>query len=267
MKKIFSFLALNKHHGLFISCTILSFFLLFSNNSTQNVELFRARAIDFFSTFYKPVTWIKYSYTLDEENALLRKKVLQLSLQVSTMQFLEHENQRLQNLLSFKRENQLTLLPSKVINKGILPNINSLTIDIGKQSGVEKNDPVLTPKGVIGKVLIAGEYSSIVQIINDINYRLSVRIMPKGNTGILRWYGNNKCQIREVQKNASVGVGDGVVTSGFSDIYPKNLPVGTVSGIIDKSGSFEKIILVQITEDIESLIDVFVILNENNVSN
>ena len=128
MKKIFSFLVLNKHHGLFISCTIFSFFLLFSNNSTQNVELFRARAIDFFSTFYKPVAWVKYSYTLDEENALLREKVLQLSLQVSTMQFLEYENQRLQNLLSFKRENQLTLLPSKVINKGKLPNINSLQL-------------------------------------------------------------------------------------------------------------------------------------------
>ena len=267
MKKIFSFVVENKHHVLFIICTLLSFSLLFSNNSTKNVALFRARAIDLFSTLYKPVTWIKYSYTLDEENTLLREKVLQLSLQVSSMQFLETENQRLQNLLSFKRENQLILLPSKVINKGILPNINSLTIDVGKESGVEKNDPVLTPKGVIGKVIISGEYSSIVQLINDINYRLSVRILPKGNTGILRWYGNNKCQIREVQKNASVRVGDGVVTSGFSDIYPKNLPVGTVSGIIDKSGSFEKIIIVHITEDIESLLDVFVILNENNVSN
>ena len=58
-----------------------------------------------------------------------------------------------------------------------------------------------------------------------------------------------------------------MVTSGFSDIYPKDLPVGTVSGIIDKSGSFEKIILVQITEDIESLLDVFVILNGKNESN
>jgi rod shape-determining protein MreC len=96
---------------------------------------------------------------------------------------------------------------------------------------------------------------------------LSVRILPKGNTGILRWYGNNKCQIREVQKNASISVGDGVVISGFSDIYPKDLPVGTVSGIIEKSGRFEKIILVQITEDIESLLDVFVILNGKNESN
>ena len=267
MKKIFSFIVQNKHHVLFVSCTFISFSLLFTDNSTKNIELVRSRVIDLFSSLYKPITWIKYSYTLDKENALLREKVLRLSLQVSSMQFLKTENQRLQKLLSFQRENQLTLLPSKVINKGILPNINSLTIDVGKETGVQKNDPVLTPKGVIGKVLISGEYSSIVQLINDINYRLSVRILPKGNTGILRWYGNNKCQIREVQKNASVSVGDGVVSSGFSNIYPKNLPVGTVSGIIDKSGSFEKIILVQITEDIESLLDAFVVLGEKNESN
>jgi rod shape-determining protein MreC len=267
MKKIFSFIVENKHHALFISCTLISFSLLFTDASTKNVELFRSRVIDIFSSLYKPVTWIKYSYTLDKENTLLREKVLQLSLQVSSMQFLESENQRLQNLLSFQRENQLTLLPSKVINKGILPNINSLTIDVGKKAGVLNNDPVLTPKGVIGKVLISGETSSMVQLIKDINYRLSVRILPNGSTGILRWYGNNKCQIREVQKNALVRVGDGVVTSGFSNIYPKDLPVGTVSGIIDKMGSFEKIILVQITEDIESLLDVFVVLGESNVSN
>ena len=84
---------------------------------------------------------------------------------------------------------------------------------------------------------------------------------------ILRWYGNNKCQIREVQKNATVRVGDCVVTSGFSNIYPKDLPVGTVSGIMDKMGSFEKIILVQITEEIESILDAFVVLGEKHESN
>ena len=267
MEKIFSFIMNNKHHALFVSCTIISFSLFFTDGSTKNVELFRSRVIDLFSSLYKPVTWIKYSYTLDQENSLLREKVIQLSFQVSSMQFLETENQRLQNLLSFKRDNHLTLLPSKVINKGILPNINSLTIDVGKEAGVQKNDPVLTPEGVIGKILIVGEYSSIVQLINDINYRLSVRILPNGSTGILRWYGNNKCQIREVQKNATVRIGDGVVTSGFSNIYPKDLPVGTVSGIMDKMGSFEKIILVQITEEIESILDAFVVLGEKNESN
>jgi rod shape-determining protein MreC len=264
MRKILSFITENKHHVLFVFLMFISSLLLFSDTSSKNVNLFRARVIDLFSSLYQPITWIKYSYTLDEENALLREKVVKLSLQVSAMQFLEHENQRLQELLAFRRDHQLVLLPSKVINKGILPNINSLTIDVGKNEGAQENNPIITPNGVIGKILIAGESSSIVQLVNDINYRLSVRILPEGSSGILRWYGNRKCQIREVQKNAKVNVGDGVVTSGFSNIYPKNLPVGTVTGIIDQLGSFEKIIIVQISEDIESLLDVFVVLNQEH---
>lgn len=262
MRKLLLLFVEKKHHLLFVFCTLISFILLFSDTSSKNIKLFRLRVIDIFSTIYKPVTWIKYSYTLDAENALLREQVIRLSLQVSSMQFLEHENQRLESLLSFQRENQLTLLPSKVINKGILSNVNSLTIDVGKKNGVQNNDPVLTPKGVIGKVLLAGSSSSIVQLVNDINYRISVRFIPSGSTGILRWYGNNKCKVMEVQKNAIINVGDDVVTSGFSNIYPKNLPIGSVTGIVDQLGSFDKIVMVQIQEDIESLLDVFVVLED-----
>ena len=261
MRNFFSFISDNKHHALFIIFIVISFTFLLTENSSKNVVLFRSRVVDVFSQLYRPVGWIKYSYTLDQENSLLREKNVQLSLQVSSMQYLKDENQRLEDLLSFKRQNQLQLLPSKVINKGILSNINSITIDVGSSHGVRNDNPILTPNGVIGKVLIAGEESSIIQLINDVNYRLSVRILPSGDTGILRWYGNNKCQIREVQKNANVKVGDGVVTSGFSNIYPKNLPIGIVSGIIDKLGNYNKIIIIQISEDIESLLDVFVVLD------
>ena len=66
----------------------------------------------------------------------------------------------------------------------------------------------------------------------------------------------------EVQKNAIINVGDDVVTSGFSNIYPKNLPIGSVTGIVDQLGSFDKIVMVQIQEDIESLLDVFVVLED-----
>ena len=264
MKKIFPFISDNKHHIFFIIFSIVSFSFLFNNNSSKNIELFRERIINIFSTFYKPISWIKYSYTLDEENTLLREQVIQLTLQVESMKHLDFENQRLESLLSFRRKNQLTLLPSKVINKGIQTNINSITIDVGKIQGVQNDAAVLTPNGIIGKVHVLANNSSIVQLINDVNYRLSVRILPSGDTGILRWYGNNKCQVKEVQKNANINVGDSVVTSGFSNIYPKNLPVGVVSGIVDKVGSINKLIIIQISEDIESLLDVFVIINKLN---
>ena len=63
--------------------------------------------------------------------------------------------------------------------------------------------------------------------ISDNNFRLSVRIMPSGAVGILRWYDANVCKVYEVQKNVDINIGDRVITSGFSKIYPPKLPVGT----------------------------------------
>ena len=79
--------------------------------------------------------------------------------------------------------------------------------------GIKKDQAVLTPKGVIGKTIEAGEKASVVQLITDSNYRISVRILPSGATGILRMIKGNTGQIREVQKNVDIGIGIKVLGS------------------------------------------------------
>jgi rod shape-determining protein MreC len=200
---------------------------------------------------------------IEEEAALLRGKNLQLSFQIESMRYLLEENNRLEELLDFQRESELTILPARVINMSASPYLSSsLSIDIGLESGVEENDPVITPKGIIGKTTIVGDNAAIVQMINDVNFRLSVRIKPSGSTGILRWLDGDLYLIKEVQKNANVNIGDKVVTSGFSDIFPDDLPVGKVVNITDERGRFQKSVVVQINENIGSIINLFVIVDQ-----
>ena len=157
----------------------------------------------------------------------------------------------------------MTILPARVINMSASPYLSSsLSIDVGLDSGVEENDPVITPKGIIGKTTIVGDNASIVQMINDVNFRLSVRIKPSGSTGIMRWLDGGLYLIKEVQKNANVNIGDKVVTSGFSDIFPDDLPVGEVVNITDERGRFQKSVVVQINENIGSIIYLFVIVDQ-----
>jgi len=110
--------------------------------------------------------------------------------------------------------------------------------------------------------VVVGKKSSIVQIINDVNFRLSVRILPSGNSGILRFLKDDICEIRELQKNAEISIGDNVVTSGFSQIYPKNLPVGEVIEVVNERGSFQKVAKVRIKPKIGSLLHVFIIVSD-----
>jgi len=254
----------NRHHFIFILSVILSFILIYnssSNQSTQSRQVANSIAIFIKSPFSRFNILIKSA----EENEILREQLLVLSLEKESLLEYEAENSRLKELLDFKRETKLELVPTKVVNMGLTSTLQSMTIDVGYDSGVNKNDPVLTPSGIIGKVAAINKNSSIVQLISDSDFRLGVRFLPSGSTGILRWRSNNICDVREVYKNSSINVGDKVVTSGFSDFFPAGLPVGIVTSVANDRNQFQKIVSVQIKDNLSSLLFVFVAINEELV--
>ena len=256
------YLIITKHKDIFalIFSIILSLMML-ANGDSDNLRLLRGKSNSIFAYIYSPITWVRTKALIEEEALLLREKNLQLTFQLESMRHLLDENNRLKRLLNFKRESQLNLYPARVINMGASPHLSSsLSIDIGSNSGVSVNDPIMTPNGIIGKTIIVDDQESIVQLINDVTFRLSVRINPSGSTGILRWLDKNMYMIKEVQKNSNVEVGNQVVTSGFSDIFPSDLPVGEVINITDERGRFHKSVVVKINENIGSIMNLFVIV-------
>ena len=263
MRNLILFFIKNKEHLVYLLALFLSLLLLF-NNDNDEMSVIRGFSSDIISLLSTPMVKIKSLAIVNEENQYLREKNLQLNLELESILYAADENEKLRELLDFKRITNLKIIPSRIVNKGIQTNINSLTIDIGKPDGVKSNQAVLTPNGIIGKTIQVGNESSIVQSISDNNFRLSVRIMPSGAVGILRWYDNNLCKIYEVQKNVNINIGDRVITSGFSKIYPPKLPVGIVSGVYDERGSYQKVVNVEIQSDFESIQNVFVVIGHNN---
>ena len=235
--------------------------MMLANGDSDNLRLLRSKSNRIFAYIYSPITWVRTKALIEEEALLLREKNLQLTFQLESMRHLLDENNRLKRLLNFKRESQLNLYPARVINMGASPHLSSsLSIDIGSKSGASVNDPIMTPNVIIGKTVIVNDKESIVQLINDVTFRLSVRIKPSGSTGILRWLDKNIYMIKEVQKNSNVEVGNQVVTSGFSDIFPSDLPVGEVIKITDERGRFYKSVVIKINENIGSIMNLFVIV-------
>ncbi len=247
-----------KDHFLFVLVLTLSIILLLNNDSPRMSTL-RGKSADVISYISSPIALLKSLMFLEEENQLLREKTLFLSLKVESMLNLQKENDELLDMLDFKRETHLNIKPARVVNKGMQPNLLSIVIEGGRSDGVNKNQAVLTPKGVIGKTIEVGNKASIVQLITDANFRLSVRILPSGATGILSAIDYNKAQILEVPKNVIIKIGDKVVTSGFSDIYPPGLPVGTVEGVYEDRSSFQKVVNVRLPNDMTAFQYVFVI--------
>ena len=261
MRNLLLFIIKNKDHFVFAATVILSTSILFNRNNDE-MSVVRGFSSDIISFLSSPMVKVKSLAIVSEENQFLREKNLQLNLQLESILYAADENENLRELLDFKRKTKLKIIPASIINKGIQTNIKALTIDVGSRDSVFTNQAVLTPHGVIGKTIQVGKNSAIVQSISDNNFRLSVRIMPSGAVGILRWFDSNTCKVYEVQKNVDVNIGDRVITSGFSKIYPPKLPVGTVSGVYDERGSYQKVINVNIQNDFESIQNVFVVLEE-----
>lgn len=264
MQKIYLSIVNKRDHFVFVILISISFSFLLNNDST-NTLLVRAKFLDSFSFITKPSMWIKSVSQLEEETQLLREKNLQLTLQSDAMIDAYNENILLRQLLDYKKDSNFKLISAKVTNMGSTSNLSSITLNVGEEDGIKVDQPILIPEGVIGKTIIVGKTYSIAQLITDVNFRISVRVFPSGSVGVLRYLYDDICEIREVQKNAQIELGNSVKTSGFSNIYPENLPVGEVIEIQDERGSFQKIVKVKITSNIGSLLNVFVIdrgLNE-----
>ena len=261
MRNLYLFFLKYKDHFIFLFIVFFSSYILLQNDN-PNIHIIRGKFSDKFSIISSPLAWLRSMSRLEIETQLLREKNIQLSLKLESMLNANEEYKALLHLLKLKEDSDLELIAANVINSGASANLSSITIDIGSNEGVKLNQTVLVAEGVIGKTVVVGKKSSIVQIINDVNFRLSVRILPSGNSGILRFLKDDICEIRELQKNAEISIGDNVVTSGFSQIYPKNLPVCEVIEVVNERGSFQKVAKVRIKAKIGSLLHVFIIVSD-----
>jgi rod shape-determining protein MreC len=243
MDKIFKTFFIFREYITVLIAIILSSFLLVSNENRQ-VEKLQEMAIDFTGKIKQNFVWVSVVMKAVEENGELKEKVLNLTLENTYLKNAEVENQKLKRMLDFESNEKLKYLPAMVISKGFHQIVNSIQIDVGENDSVKKNMPVITEDGLVGKVYLVGKENSLVQMMTDINFRVSVRILRTRAVGIVYWKSEDLFEINNVPKSFDVAVGDTVITSGYSQIYPPELPVGVISEISDNvPGMFKKIVL------------------------
>ncbi len=155
------------------------------------------------------------------------------------------------------------VIPGIVCNKSIDKRNNRITIANGTNSGIKKGMGVISIDGIVGVVRSVNEKFASVLPLNNTKSNTSVSIKGKGYFGILRWepYNYKMMKLESVPKHADVAVGDTVITSGFSTIFPKGIDVGIVKKINDKRGSNYFDIDVALNNDLSLVDNVYVISN------
>jgi len=210
--------------------------------------------------------WSDYVALWDvrEENQLLREEIKKYQVVDSKYREALATNVRLEKLLELKENLAPPTLSAQIQGRDPSLWFKTLTINRGSSDGVGKGMPVVAVEGVVGHVLdSAAHYAKVLQA-NDPNSAIEVLIQESRVQGILKGTGAGY-RLHYVLKNNDVKVGDQVVTSGLGGVFPKGLPVGTVSSVVSNRRGMFLDIEVTPAVNFERLEHVIIVLQSNQL--
>ena len=252
------FIQARKPHVALAAALILSFGLM-ATDTENKVALARLASLSTVRAGHWMFSWLIDLFNVRDENRTLREQNLRLSLELLKLREDRLENLRLRNLLAFKSRVAYPYVPAEVIARdpGRLP--NTLLINVGQREGVEDRMAVVGAEGLVGKVLTAYSETSIVQLLQDSNCRVSAVVQrPDRAHGIVR-YEEGKFYLLDAPLRSVIEAGDVVVSSGVGGIFPSGLLIGTVEEVgQDQTGLFRQVIL-KPSVDFSSIQEVFVL--------
>ena len=135
-----------------------------------------------------------------------------------------------------------------------------MVVDIGLLDGMLDNLPVIDENGLLGKTVEINDHASLIQLITDNNFRVSIRVGEERTLGIFIPTHGKYGILDGVRKTTPLEIGDIAYTSGISEIYPANIPVAKIISISNQIEKPFKKVIVEILGEITDFDFVFIML-------
>lgn len=196
---------------------------------------------------------------LREENKHLQGEVAVLQRRVDQLEEQSLETQRLQRLLAMRESPRAGFLTARVVGKDATNWFKTILLDRGSQEGVRRNQPVLAPDGLVGRVVEVTPTSAKVQLLTDPVSAVGGLVQRTRVTGIVSGNLGAGARVRYLPLLADVVVGDEVVTSGMGGVFPKGIPVGRITAVERRSGALFQEASLQPLADLGRLEEVMIL--------
>src|SRR5262245_16409093 len=248
---------LNRYRN--ISVLLLAIFaqlllLAYQVKSAQDVPMIRVWAVSAVTPLAKvlevlrsgTVGFVQSYITLHDtrqDNMRMKQQLDKLKMENQFLKTQLDTADRARALVAFQAQTQSKTMAARIIGMGAGFNSKVVFVDRGSTAGVEKGMAVVTPDGIVGKVLSAYPIASQVMLITDPNFAAGVISQKNHARGTLKGKGNADCMVEYVQNEQKVDVGEWFYTSGDDRIFPKGFPVGGARVV--KAGSSMKEIYVE----------------------
>ncbi len=233
----------------FIALEVAAFMLLSWNNVYPRSSIM-STANDIVAWQHEQLSEIKSYFSLRSQNEQLAAENAALRNQISSMN-------------STQNGDSIHYLPAKVVQMTTSQLHNYLTINRGSNDGIQQRQGVRNEEGVVGIVRTVGpNYSVVLPIINT-HSNLSCRFTKNDYIGTLQWDGKDSRfgQLTDVAAHMVVNIGDTIITSGLSPVFPEGIPVGIVENSVLKEGDSYYTIRVRLNTNFKRLKYVEIVQN------
>ena len=222
----------------------------------RQVRLIRVWAVELISPVQRVSSWTIYNLehgwgnyislrNTRQDNEALRSELERLKVRNAELEGAAREADRLAAMLNFRQAHaDVPMAAARVI--GGSPDSGSLVVNIdrGSRDGIRRDMGVITPDGVVGKILAVYPDISQVLLLGDKESGVGALLANTRTQGVVRGSGKPDLSMDYVSNDSKVSAGEAVLTSGQDRIFPKDLPVATVAeALTDRKGPFMKILL------------------------
>lgn len=263
MRNLLEFLAKYNHWFVFLILEVVSMVLLFQYNSYQGSAWFSSanavtgKLYEWDANVETFFSLTKVNQELTQRNAYLEQEVQKLSdslVSVTKDSSIYHRDQ-------FGLLRNYRLIPAKVVANSVDKPGNLMTIDKGSADGIHKDMGVISGTGVVGIVYLVAEHYAIVIPVLNTKSNISCMIQNRGYFGYLRWKGgvSDLAYLEEVPRHAHFKLGDYVVTSGYSAVFPPGVRVGRILHVFNSADGLSYRVQLRLSTDFARLRDVCVI--------
>lgn len=268
MRNLLDFLYKYHHWLVFTLLEVVSVVLLFKYNSYQNSVWFSsANAVA--GKVYEVESGIASYMSMAKMNEELTLRNIYQERQLDQLRRLYAEATKDTTAAERAELNflsQYQLIPAKVVENSIHKPENLITIDKGRIDGVEPDMGVACGNGIVGIVyLVSDHYSVVISALNAASSRISCSIRNRSYFGYLHWYGGDPsvAYVEDVPRHAKFNLGEWMITSGFSSIFPSGVQVGKIEQVYNSSDGLSYKLKVRLSTDFGNLRDVVVISDKS----
>ena len=263
MRNLINFLLKYNYWFLFVILEVASFVLLFWFNNYQQRAYFTS-ANTVVGAVYEVSGGISSYFHLKSVNEDLLDRNMLLEEQINNLEKALKERQLdsiAVNSIRKMPQKDYQLFKARVIKNSLNLADNYITLDKGSSSGIHSEMGVVDGNGIVGIVYeTSPSYSVVISVLNS-KSNISCKIVGSDYFGYLKWeHGDSRyAYLKDLPRHAEFNLGDTVVTSGFSTVFPEGIMVGTVDDMSDSHDGLSYLLKIKLATDFGKLSDVRVI--------